>query len=69
MKLIRDYCSKNTQVLLSGIINGEDGNYNDKISEINTRLASYSEQRRIQGVARGVRAPFFCNHFEELKTV
>ena len=42
VKLIRD-SSGNTQVLLSGIINQEDGNYNDKISEINTRMASYSE--------------------------
>ena len=36
-------CSENTQVLLFGIINREDGNHNDKISEINTRMASYSE--------------------------
>ena len=42
VKSIRD-CSKNTQVLLSGIINRDDGNYNDKISEINARMASYSE--------------------------
>ena len=42
VKLIRD-SSGNTQVLLSGIINQEDGNYNDKISEINMRMASYSE--------------------------
>ena len=44
MKSIRD-CSENTQVLLSGLINREDGNYNYnyKISEINTRMASYSE--------------------------
>ena len=31
-------CSENTQVLLSGIINQKNGNYSDKISEINTRL-------------------------------
>ena len=36
-------CSENTQVLLSGIINREDGNYNNRTSEINTRMASYSE--------------------------
>ena len=42
VKSIRDY-SKNIQVSLSGIINGEDGNHNDKISEINTGMASYSE--------------------------
>ena len=42
VKSIRDY-SKNIQVSLSGIINGEDGNNNDKISEINTGMASYSE--------------------------
>ena len=41
-KSIRD-CSENTQVLLSGIINREDGNYIDKISEINTKMASYGE--------------------------
>ena len=45
-KSIRD-CSENTQVLLSGIINREDGNYNDKTSEINTRMASYSEGQRL----------------------
>ena len=28
-------CSGNTQVLLSGIISREDGNCNDKISEVN----------------------------------
>ena len=39
VKPIRDYL-ENTQVSLSGIINGEDGNHNDKISEI---MASYSE--------------------------
>ena len=38
MKQIRD-CSENMQVLLHGIINLEDGDYNDKISEINTRMA------------------------------
>ena len=38
----RDY-SENTQVLLSGIMNREDGNYNNRTSEINTRMASYSE--------------------------
>ena len=42
MNSIRD-CSENTQVLLSGIINREDGNYIDKISEINTKMASYRE--------------------------
>ena len=42
VKSIRD-CSENTQVLLSGIISQEDENYNDKISEINARMASYSE--------------------------
>ena len=42
VKSIRDY-SKNIQVSLPGIINGEDGNHNDKISEINTGMASYSE--------------------------
>ena len=36
-------CSENTQVLLSGIINREDGNYNNRTSEINTRMASHSE--------------------------
>ena len=44
VKSIRD-CSKNTQVLLSGIINREDGNSDDKISEINTRMASHSEDQ------------------------
>ena len=38
VKLIRD-CSENTQVLMSGIVNREGGNYNDKIS----RMASDSE--------------------------
>ena len=38
VKLIRD-CSENTQVLLSGIVNREGGNYNDKIS----RMGSDSE--------------------------
>ena len=42
VKSIRDY-SKNIQVSLPGIINGEDGNHSDKISEINTGMASYSE--------------------------
>ena len=46
VKSIRD-CSENTKVLLSGIINPEDGNYNDKISEINTGMISYSE---VQGL-------------------
>ena len=46
MKSIGD-CSENTQVLLSGIINREDGNYNDKISEKNTRMTSYSEGQRL----------------------
>ena len=36
-------CSKNTKVLLPGETNWEDGNYNNKISEINTRKVSYSE--------------------------
>ena len=40
VKSIRD-SSENTQVLLSGIMNREDGNYNNKISETNTRMASY----------------------------
>ena len=44
VKSIRD-CSENTQVLLSGIINLEEGNYNDKISEIDTRMASYCESQ------------------------
>ena len=43
MKLIRD-CSENTQVLFSGIINREDRNHSDKISEINTRMASYNDR-------------------------
>ena len=42
VKSISD-CSQNSQVLFSGIINQADGNYNEKISEINTRMASYSE--------------------------
>ena len=42
VKSIRVF-SENTQVLFSGIISREDGNYNDKISEINKRMASYSE--------------------------
>ena len=42
VKSIRD-CSENTQVLLYGIINRDDGNHNDKISEMNNRMASYSE--------------------------
>ena len=42
MQSTRD-CSENTQVLLSGIMNREDGNYNNRTSEINTRMASYSE--------------------------
>ena len=42
MQSTRDY-SENTQVLLSGIMNREDGNYNNRTSEINTRMASYSE--------------------------
>ena len=40
VKSVRD-CSENTQVLLPGIINREDGNYTDKIAEINLRMASY----------------------------
>ena len=43
VKLIRD-CSENTQVLFSGIINREDRNHSDKISEINTRMASYNDR-------------------------
>ena len=39
---IRDY-SENAKVLLSGIINREDGNYNDNNSEINIRMVSCSE--------------------------
>ena len=46
VKSIRD-CSGNTQLLFSGIINREDWNYNDKISEINTRMASYSEGQKL----------------------
>ena len=42
MKSVRD-CSENTQVLLSGIISREDGNYINKISELNTKMASYRE--------------------------
>ena len=42
VKSIRE-CSENTQVLISGIINREDGNGNDKISQINTRMPSNSE--------------------------
>ena len=38
-------CSENTQVFLFGIINREDGNDNDKISEIDLRMASYSESQ------------------------
>ena len=38
----RDY-SENTQVLLSGVTDGEDGNHNDNNSEISTRTASCSE--------------------------
>ena len=40
-------CSKNTQVLLSGMINQEDANYDDKISKINTKMASYSEGQEL----------------------
>ena len=43
VKLIRD-CSENTQVLFSGIINREDRNHSDEISEINTRMASYNDR-------------------------
>ena len=39
---IRDY-SENAQVLLSGVINREDGNYNDNNHEINIRMVSCSE--------------------------
>ena len=39
---IRDYL-ENTQVLLSGIINREDGNYNNNNREINIRMVSCSE--------------------------
>ena len=39
VKSIRD-CAENTQVLLSRIINRKDRNYNYKISEIHTRMAS-----------------------------
>ena len=46
VKSIRD-CSEYMQVSLSGIINREDDNYSDKISEINTRMASYS---KVQGL-------------------
>ena len=41
MKSIRD-CAENMWALWSGIINSEDGNHNDKMSEINTRQTSYS---------------------------
>ena len=43
---IKDY-SENMQVLLSGIINGEDVNYNDNNSEINIRMVSCSEVQEI----------------------
>ena len=36
-------CSENMPVLLSGIANWEDGNYNYKISKINTNIGSYEE--------------------------
>ena len=42
VKSISD-CSENTKVLLYGIINRDDGNHNDKISEMNNRMASYSK--------------------------
>ena len=42
MKAIRD-SSQNTQVLMPGIINQEGDNYNDKISKLNTKMASYRE--------------------------
>ena len=43
---IKDY-SENAQMLLSGVINGEDGNYNDKNSEINIRMVLRSEVQEI----------------------
>ena len=46
VKSIMD-CSENTQVLLSGIINPEDGNCNEKISEINARMTWCSEGQRL----------------------
>ena len=42
---IRDY-AENRKVLLSGVINGEDGNYNDNNSEINIRMVSRSEVQK-----------------------
>ena len=42
VKSIKD-CSQNMQALLSGIISREDGNHNDKISEINIRMALFSK--------------------------
>ena len=39
---IRDYL-ENTQVLLSGTINREDGNYNNNNCELNIRIVSCSE--------------------------
>ena len=46
VKSIKD-CSENTQVLLSRIISREDMNYNDKISEINMRMASSRQGQRL----------------------
>ena len=43
---IRDY-SENMQVLLSGTINRETGNYNDDNSEINIRMVSCSEVQKL----------------------
>ena len=45
---IRDY-SENTQVLLSGKINQEDGNYNNNNSEINIRMVSSVVHLLIEG--------------------
>ena len=42
---IRDY-TENTVVLLSGVINGEDGNYNDNNSEINIRMVWCNEVQK-----------------------
>ena len=43
---VRD-STENKQVLLSGIIKRENRNYNDKILEINARMASYSEGHKL----------------------
>ena len=42
LKSIRE-CFEYRQVLLSGLVILEDGSYYDKISKINTKMASHSE--------------------------